>query len=156
MTNGHWSDEDLIHRMYGVGPEEAARLAHLEACPECAARWQAVERQRTVFVESARSAQVDESLLRAQRDAVWRRLEEARRPWLWRMAPAGATALLLVFAVYLHRPAPQPEPAQVALYQQISDEQLFSEIASIADETAPRAVQPIQALFDAKAETEVQ
>jgi len=156
MSNGHWSDEDLIHRMYGVGSENAERLSHLDGCPECAARWRSLEQRRELFVESAQAAEVDESRLRAQRDVVWRRLEDARRPWLWRMAPAGATALLLLFGVLLHQPAPQPEPAQIAMNQQISDEQLFTEIATMVDEAAPRVAQPIQGLFDPKAEREVQ
>ena len=142
MNSGHWSDEELIHRMYGVGQEEEARVSHLQECQECSAKWLALEQRRGLFVESAQT--------------VTLRLEEARRPWLWRMAPAGATALLLLFALVLHRPAPQPVPQEIAAYQQISDEQLFSEIASMVDETAPRVAKPMQGLFEAGAEVEVQ
>jgi anti-sigma factor RsiW len=154
--NRHWTDDELIAKLYAVGPEEPARTEHLATCAECAARWSAVESRRIQFVRNADSVVVDDARLRAQRDAVWRRLEEARRPRLWRLAPAGATAMLMLFALLLHTPTPTIEPVQVASNQQISDEQLFSEIASMVNEVAPRVAAPIQGLFDASAVTEVQ
>jgi hypothetical protein len=156
--NRHWCDEELIGRMYGVGPEDSALLSHLEMCPQCASRRQELERRREAFVESARMSLVDENLLRDQRVSMWRRLENARRPWAWRLAPAGATALLLLFALVLHKPAPQPEPVEfaVAVQQQVSDEELFNEIASMLNETTPRAAKPMQGLFDTGAQMEVQ
>lgn len=156
--NRHWSDEELIGRLYGAGPEDTARLSHLEMCPQCASRRQELERRREAFVESARMSVVDENLLRDQRASIWRRLEHARRPWVWRMAPAGATALLLLFALVLHKPTPQYEPVEVAVsvQQQVSDEELFNEIASMVNETTPRAVTPVQGLFETGAQMEVQ
>lgn len=158
MMNGHWSDDELIGRMYGVGPEEPVRLAHLEACPDCAARRSALAIRRAALVESARSAAVDENLLRAQRDAVWRRLEGSQRPWVRRFAPVGAMSLLLLFAFVLDRPVPQPEPVEVAVASQqpTSDDELFREIASMMDETTPRAARPVLGLFDTSAQMEVQ
>jgi anti-sigma factor RsiW len=161
MNDRHWTDEELIHRLYGVGPEESAREAHLRACPECSRRRQALEQSRADLVQSMQSVVADDARLRAQRDAVWRRLEGARRPWrrsvLWtRVVPTGATALLLAFAVVLYRPTPQPAPKQVAVVQQISDEELFNDIASIMKEDAPRAAKPIQGLFETDSGIEVQ
>lgn len=153
--NAHWTDEEMIGRLYGAGPEEVSRTSHLAECAECSARWRNLEGRRERFLENAQSAVVDDARLRAQRDAVWRSVEDSRRPWLRRMAPAGATAMLMLAGLLLHTPAPRMEPTQVASVQ-ISDEQLFSEIASMASEEAPRAAQPIQGLFDAETPVEVQ
>lgn len=153
--SAHWTDEELLSRLYGVGPEEAARAEHLSVCAECSARWRRLEESRGRILESAQLAVVDDARLRAQRDAVWRRLEESRRPWIWRIVPAGATAALVLVAVLLNTPAPRIEPADVASVHQISDEQLFNEIASMVNEEAPRAAKTIQGLFDAEAAVEV-
>src|SRR5512139_285388 len=102
MQNVHWSDEDLINRLYGVGPEDVSSLSHLADCQDCSTRLQVLEQRRGLFVHLAQSAQVSESQLRQQREEIWKKLERAQRPWHWKIAPAGATAFLLLFAVFLH------------------------------------------------------
>lgn len=153
--NAHWTDEELIGRLYGAGPEDAARASHLADCADCSERWRQLAERRGQFIEHARLTVVDDARLRAQRDAVWRRVEDSKRPWLWRAAPVGATAMLVLVGLLLHTPAPWIEPTQVASAQ-ISDEQLFSEIATMVNEDAPRAAQPIQGLFDEGVSVEVQ
>lgn len=161
MSNRHWTDEELIHRLYGVGPDAPQREAHLDSCPECSRRWLAVERRRGELLESMQSASVDHALLRAQREAVFSRMETGpswRRSLLWtRLVPTGATALLLAFAVILYRPVPEsPARQSPPAVQQVSDEELFRDIASMVNEDAPRAAKPIQGLFDAESGIEVQ
>ena len=48
MNGGHWTDQDLINHVYGVGPEDE----HLQACSECRARWMAISERRTLVLEA--------------------------------------------------------------------------------------------------------
>lgn len=145
-TNGsHWTDEELLQRVYGL--ETAAPAAHLEECAHCAARWSALQRKRQAMVAQAPASEAQEDRLRAQRQAIWKRIEQPGRPLLWRAMPVAATALLLVIGISLQPPAPVPGNVQISSVKEISDEQLFTELASMANQEAPRASDPIRGLF---------
>lgn len=151
VTNhSHWSDEDLVNRLYGLEPAQAPHP--LESCGHCAARWQALMARREAVLADPL---VCEDRMRTQRLAVFSRLESARRGWIWRVVPAtAAAALLLAIGVSLHAPRPVA-PAQEIADAGLSDAQLFSEIAMIAEQEAPAAAEPLRALFSETMTTEV-
>jgi hypothetical protein len=145
----HWSDEDLLNRLYGL-EAEAARHP-IESCAECAARWQALSERREAVLAAA---PVSDDRLRAQRLAVFARIEAPRPMWLWRAMPASAFALLLAAGIALHGPNPQAPATEVA-EAGVSDSQLFSEIAQITEQYAPAAADPLRELFAETASQEV-
>jgi len=97
-------------------------------------------RERT---RSVPEAEVSSDFLAAQRRSIYRRLGESRRNWVaLRWVLSVAMLLLLVASVTferLHRAEPAPT---------ISDEQLFSDLASMEQRAEPKAIQPIHGLFE--------
>ena len=151
----HWNESDLIGQLYGVEPAVGLSARHLDECPECAQAWAASLARRGMVL--AAPAQVSDHQLRAQRQAIWARIEQPQRGMLWRAMPAAATALLLFVGVALHQaPAPQLDAVEVAAVQTVSDTQLFTELASVVNQESPRAADPIQGLFSDDATTEAQ
>lgn len=139
MTNGgHWSDEDFINHVYGIGPEEG----HLAVCGECRARADAI-RARRAFV--TREPEVPLEFLAEQRRRIHRRLE-VERGAMNRFVPAlGAVLLLLAGLFFLYQsPRPQPVPAPVSA----SDSQLFSDIYALEQTSEPHVAKPMRALFE--------
>ena len=136
MTVRHWTDDELIGRLYGLGPDDG----HLGECEECAGRWRALEATRGLVLDPPPAP---EEFLAGQRRAIHGRLEHpARRPGWLQLAPAAvATAAVVVLAVVLHRSAPAPEPG-------LSDAELYAEVYSMVESDEPLAVQPIRALFE--------
>jgi hypothetical protein len=139
MNSKHWTDEELLERLYGIGREDN----HLQACAECDARWNdLVTSRRTLKSE----LQVSPSFLLRQRMAVMERIESSKSSFFtWRSvtAVAGACAMALGFVIY------HPEqPKTVAVRTVTSDSQFFAEIYSAVEQTEPRAVKPIRRLFE--------
>lgn len=142
----HWTDDDLLGRVYGLDPAPGLALEHFDDCAECAERWQRLAGARAGVVASASSAACSDERLRAQRAEIWRRVERPVGRRILRAVPAAATCCVLLLAVALNRPAPQPLNHEVA--SAVSDEQLFAEIASVVNTDSPRAVEPIRGLFN--------
>jgi len=144
----HFSNDELLDRMYGLGE---SGVPHLAECEECSSRLQALERRR-VEVVAANDAPVSNEFLLSQRRAIYARLDQApSTPARW--APAAlAVAFLLVMSVFLARPhlayRPVHSPAPAPLVE-LSDEQLFSDLYSMEQSVEPRAAAPIHALFEA-------
>lgn len=151
----HWTDDELLDRLYGLDAPAGKEVSHLENCSDCSGRWRRLEAARERGLNAM--APVDESRLRRQREAVWRRVDEARRPWLWRAVPAAATAMMLMVGVAMNQhPAPEiplqtmaaVQPAELAQ----SDDQFFQEIASVANAEEPSSAAAIRNLFDVSQE----
>jgi hypothetical protein len=142
MNSKHPSEDELLDRLYGVGPEDN----HLKVCAECGERWQALLASRRAVVDRAESSvEVESVQLSRQRAAVMDRIKHANPSFFsWRVvtAFAGASAMVLGFVVY-HPQRPKETPVQTAS----SDSQFFSEIYSEMEQTEPRAVKPIHRLF---------
>jgi len=135
MGARHWDDEELISRLYGLSPGDG----HLEACEECAERWR---RLLAVREQVLARPPVSEDRMARQRQAVYGRLEGAGRGRRWLpYVPATAAAAFLLAAVLLYRPAPVPQP-------NLTDDEFFSEVYSVARSSEPRAAEPIHALFE--------
>jgi anti-sigma factor RsiW len=155
----HWSDDDLLDRLYGQDAAAGKDASHLDHCADCGQRWTELTRKQALC--TARAPEIDDATLRAQRERIWRRVEETKRPWIWRAAPAAATALMLIIGVALQTgPAPETGGQPMAQTQtaslDVSDDQLFSEIASIANAEEPSGAAAIRNLFDVNGEGEAQ
>jgi hypothetical protein len=135
MAMEHWSDDDLIRRLYDVGPENAA---HLEECSDCGERWRQLRERRRAMLPDGH---VPADLLARQRAAIRERLAAPRR--IATLAPAAAALFLVIAALLLSGPEPGPQPTRAS-----SDAQFFAEIHSIARSAMPRTATPIRALFE--------
>ncbi|MBV9762851.1 MAG: hypothetical protein JO340_19990 [Acidobacteriaceae bacterium] len=144
-VSGHWTDEQLVGHLYGVGPGDG----HLDACASCLARLSAMRsRREAVEKNSALAEDGDFEFLASQRRRIYRRISQPA-PW-WQVAQlkrwASAAAGLLVFAGGLlfieshHHPQP-PAPA-------ISDAQLAQDVGRMAEDSEPPPTAPLQALFE--------
>ena len=134
--NRHLNDDELIGRLYGIELSESDR--HLEECEQCSARRAELQLRKSQV--TAPPAIADE-VLAAQRRRIYMRMDEPgpRRRWV----PAVAAAALLAVGLFFYRPAPAPP-----LRPEPGDEQLFSEVYSMAQSTEPEAAAPIHALFE--------
>ena len=136
MEDRHYSDDELLNCLYGVGERTDH---HLDHCQECSSRWSSLRDSRAVELHRLQ-AEAGESNLAQQRAAVLSRIEsKARRPWLPGPIPAFATAVLCLVASLLYQPAPRSV--------EISDAQFFAEVYSVAESNEPRASAPIENLF---------
>jgi hypothetical protein len=136
MDARHWTDDDLLNRLYGVGGGDEA---HLSACADCTARLRLFEARRS---QSAAVPEPSHEFLAAQRRAIHRRLGESpARRLHW--APAFAAMLMLIIGFMLFRPGQTPQ-----LQQPITDDSVFAEVYSLEQSSEPAAAQPIQALFE--------
>jgi len=137
MPEGHWSDDELIGRLYGVGPDDR----HLEECPACVERWRALVSARARVLEAP---EVSEELLTGQRQSILRRLEVgAESAHHFSVAPGLAVAAVLVLGLLLSFPRPKPQPSLAS-----SDNQFFSEVYRVVQSTEPVAVEPVHHLFE--------
>ena len=137
MYGKHWSDDELVARLYGVRPEDP----HIKVCESCARRWEAVRLRHDTLRPAA--PEVSEAFLAAQRRAIEARLGERRLHVRRTLVPALAAVLAAAVLVVM-RPAPEKPPA----VQEISDSQLFEDVFRRASATEPSSVGPIRSLFE--------
>lgn len=147
----HWTESELIDRLYGLEPEAGRSAMHLNECDECGARWRDLQASRRSLLNAApvESEKLEERL-RAQRQAVWARIERPQRGLLWRMIPVTASALMILAGVALQQQS-KPPVAPTQLVSTVSDAQFFNEIATVVNQETPRAADPLQGLFDSSA-----
>jgi predicted anti-sigma-YlaC factor YlaD len=135
--SGHWTDDQLIDHLYGVGPKDG----HLAGCEDCRARFAAMEERRKAAVEEA----VSDEFLAAQRRAIYARLAERRRWWndlpLGRLAAAAAMVAVLAGSVSLY------ESRQRELAEARADVQLAQDVSRMCTESEPPATAPLKGLF---------
>jgi anti-sigma factor RsiW len=138
MSARHWTDDDLINALYGIGLGDR----HLEACAECRSRWIAMKQRRTLVTAEP---EVPNDFLAAQRRSIYQRME--REGWrVRRLVPAFVAVLALLVALIVYRPATAPAPSDDLLSP--DTQQLTSDIYSMEDNPEPQAVKAIHALFE--------
>jgi hypothetical protein len=142
--SGHWTDEQIVDHIYGVGPADG----HIDNCQECAGRFLAFQQRRLSLDSAAPSEEaLSGDFIAAQRRAIYAKIGEPRRFWsllpLRRVASAAATVVVLAgaFLFYQDRQARQVARAQV------SDAQLAQEVSQMAFDTEPVSTAPLKALF---------
>lgn len=151
----HWQDDDLFRKLYGLAPESGVSDRHLAACRGCSGRWEALQLIRAEYLSEAEAGLVPENRLMEQRKSLWVRIDHPRKFWLAKWAPVAATSMMLAAGlVLLHpdRPAPVSQTGQAERQSngaaQISDAELFSDLSAMASPAAPKAAEPIRALFE--------
>lgn len=140
----HWTDEQIIDHIYGVGPADG----HMDACRECAARLTALQHHR-LFVDSAMLSQeaLREDFVAAQRRAIYTKISQPQTLWnlltLRRLASGAVTVIVLAggFLFYQERQASDVAKSQV------SDAQLAQEVSQMAFDGEPQSTAPLKALF---------
>jgi hypothetical protein len=139
----HWTEDDFIARIYGVGPRDG----HLETCPQCRDSWLLFQSRRE-FLMSAVEQDVPARILASQRQVVLHRIKAAQSP-LRPLVPILAAAGTLALGVFLMLPPSTPSSATngAATEKDLSDAQLFQETAAIGQSAEPRGAKPIEALF---------
>ena len=147
----HLDDEQLLLELYGAGTEDAHR--HLQACAECASRLAHLKAQRARL--SSGMAAPDPAVLRRQREAVWAQIGKNRARPAWRALQAGALACAVFVAVLLYRPAQPPRPEMARAGAEVSDAQLYEDLATMLALETPAAAEPLLGLFAAPEENEV-
>ena len=138
MYDKHWTDEELIARLYDVRPGDD----HLSKCVSCAKRLDAIrsryERFRPAGVE------VSPEFLVGQKRAIHARIHAKRRTLHKFLVPVIAT-LMVVAVVMVRRPAQiQHPPAK----QQVSDSELFEDVFNRISDPLPSSAEPIRSLFE--------
>jgi len=137
MADRHWSDEELLARLYGIGPQEG----HLDSCESCRERWEKLQLRRGRLL--AREPRVSQDFLAAQRYSIFERLER-KQPWFHMQLVHALAVLLLVFVILtVFRPTPRQQPVDTA-----SDDKVFEDVFEIATSTEPSAVEPVRSLFE--------
>jgi hypothetical protein len=145
MNGRHWTTDELIGHVYGVGPEDR----HLETCEECSARAADFAARRQAL---ATPPQIDPLFLAAQRRSLYARIRPKgyeRRPVL---APLLAGAMALALGFVLLRPSPQQLPLTVDIAAN-GDMSLYSEIYQTIGDDAPGGVR-ISGLFEERGQEE--
>lgn len=140
MSDRHYTDDDLVARLFGVGPEDE----HLDSCEACSRRWNQI-RQRHLLRRSS-ELEVPVELLAAQRRAILARVEKKPRksPLRWIPLPVGAL-LVLVMALVVFKPAPQRQTTDA-----ISDDQALQDVFTVASRMEPAGLKPVESLFEVK------
>ena len=139
MKTKHWTDDQLVAHLYGVGPEDG----HLQDCAACRLRIAKMQSNRKSF-EALREADegVTFEFLARQRRAIYARLDGKRsalgmRRWtsVVAMVAAAVGAIIVI------------EERRQVDDRQISDAQLVEEVSRMAQDTTPTSVVPMEGLF---------
>jgi anti-sigma factor RsiW len=143
MTAGHWTEDELIARLYGVGPDND----HIETCAECSRRLKTIEQTRAARDAAITQLEPDFEFLAAQRRKIYQNLSVGnRRSFVWRLAPALAMCFVLVLGFVLFtRNERSNVPAEASRQ---TDTQLVEYVGGAAMDSEPAAVAPLEGLFE--------
>jgi anti-sigma factor RsiW len=138
MSDKHWSDDDLVARLFGLGPEDT----HLDTCELCSRRWKMIRQRHEV--RHAAETEVPGELLAAQRRAIYARLEQNPRKSRVSWVHSLAAALLLVLVVFtVFKPAAQKQAIDA-----VSEDEALEDVFRVASRTEPAPVGPVKFLFE--------
>lgn len=144
MASKHYTDEELIEQLYGLGSSDG----HLDLCPECRGRFGAIEERRKLV--AGHQPYVTPGFLAEQRHAVLARIVRPAAPRVfWKAATAFAGMAVIVVGFLSYHPAnvPATQPEAVAA---VSDAQLYADISTVVETPEPMAATPIRGLFEEK------
>ncbi len=129
MSDRHWTDEEMLLRLFDVGPQDG----HLESCPVCARRWETVHAKYQSRPEGL--YEVPEEQLRAQRLAIRERIGHRKRKSRLIFVPTlAASLIILAFVVVIFRQAPRELPGPEDFSQDLVLEEIFSTALSTEPE----------------------
>ena len=148
IRSGHWTDEQLIAHIYGVGAIAGGDEQHLAECRECSQRVSGMLTHRQQLETETNWEDVDPAKLAEQRRSIYARLSAPSRWWqrrsLLRWASTGTAALVLSggLMVYQERILSHSQDSN------ISDAQLAQEVSSLALESESHPAAPLKGLFE--------
>ena len=138
--SGHWTDDQLIAYLYGVGPDDH----HLSNCQECHSRLSKFQERQ----QELRSEDVDIELLVAQRRCIYAKLTApvhwSARWQVRRWASVAAMAVAFGGGALFYEEHEQQHAAKSGL----SDAQLAQEVSLLAQNSEDVPTGPLEALFD--------
>jgi hypothetical protein len=138
--SAHWTDEQLIDHLYGLGPLDG----HLNQCEHCGSRLSAMESRREQVISSEKP--VSHEFLAAQRRAIYARLSQPRHFWSdWPLSRLAAAAAMLV--VLAGSAAVYENHRRELVAQSISDAQLVQDVSRLCFESEPPSTAPLRGLF---------
>jgi hypothetical protein len=144
--SGHWTDDQVIAHLYGVGPEDG----HILDCDECRGRASNMLSRRQL-VDHGAGNEVSFEFLAAQRRGIYQKLDQPTR-WQVRRWVSAAAAILVVaggLAIYQQRQDQTGHfPVKAVAEDKISDAQLAADVARMAQSTEPDPAAPLQELFE--------
>lgn len=134
----HWTEREITHWLYGLVTD----TTHLEECSECRERTEAAAALRKKVTAPP---EVSWEFLAAQRRAIYRRMDRPQPLWL-RARWIASVAMLLFVAVFSLTFLKQP--AAVTPLESPADAKLYSDLVAIDQSNEPKAVAPIEKLFE--------
>jgi hypothetical protein len=140
MTPRHWTEDELIAHLYGVGPEDG----HLHECAECGTRLEQMQAARQNYESLQTEDEVTFDFLAAQRRRIYERLFKPGSKLVRRFAPALAASLVVAGGLLFY----QQEQSQTQPVVKASDSQLVEDVGRVAMNPEPAPTAPLQALFE--------
>ncbi|MBV8070929.1 MAG: hypothetical protein JO270_13550 [Acidobacteriaceae bacterium] len=140
---GHWTDDQLIDYLYGVGPQDG----HVDACGECRVRLAKIQARRDA-VNFGSGDEIGHEFLAEQRRRIYARMAQPVRWWqemaVRRWTSALATGGLLAAGMLYYESVQRPRRP----VNEVTDAQLAQEVSSMAQDPEPAPTAPLQALFE--------
>ena len=140
--SGHWTDEDLIASLYGVGPEDG----HVQTCAECQGRLASLEANRRA-IEAGEHDDVSFEFLAAQRRKIYSRMTAPQSWWSnfpsRRWASVATAVAVLAGGLFVYQ-----QRRQQIVHNEVSDAQLAREVSCMVQDLEPHPTAPLQALFE--------
>ena len=146
----HFSEDELLLRLYGAYEKNGA---HLDACPKCRERWFALLDRREELVGELQAAVKHHDLLQQRRQILNRIEQPARAHGPLRSVWVPATVAALLVAGIIAEKVPEPKQASPKPSISKADEaseleaRWFEDVYSVSQRLEPRAASPIRGLF---------
>ena len=143
--SGHWTDDQLIAHLYGVGPADG----HLGGCAECQTRAGHMQATRSEIEQGSSSTEaVGSDFLAAQRRQIYAKLTATSHWWnslpVRRWASAAAACAVLGGSLFYFEQSQQVHVSG----SQLSDVQLAQDVNNLSDSSEASPTAPLQALFE--------
>ncbi len=144
-VSGHWTDDQLIAHVYGIGPEDD----HLQECSACQTRLSDMRSYREGMDRiPSKQAEVNVDFLAAQRRQIYAKVAQPTHWWSGtqtrRWASAAATLLVLGGGLMVY----EEQHEQDLRNEKVSDAQLAEQVSSMAQDSEPQSTAPLKALFE--------
>ncbi len=143
MNVKHWTEEQMIAHLYGVGLEDE----HVSHCSQCAQQLAAMQSSRLHLDAEGEPDTVSSDLLAAQRRKIYQKASAPAQGSLLRwFAPVLAALLVMIGGLWMQQQRQQQnDPSSMV---KVSDTQLVEDAGRIAFDSEPAPVAPLQELFE--------
>jgi hypothetical protein len=149
QASPHWSGEQLIEHLYGIGPDDG----HLEHCQECRERLLEMQAHRQrIEADSIPEESVNYDFLMAQRRKIYAKIAQPENWFSWiysgspmRLKASAALAFLGLSGGLLFYQQKHHQPASA---DRVSDIQLARDVSQMAQDPEVEPTAPLQALFN--------